>query len=346
MNHIRNSREETLKDPNSAYFGLMPPGFVDGGIAGLTADYSSVYWALTGIESALDMAKWIGDAKHEKDWRALYADLLASFRAAAKRDMRRDVHGNLYLPVRVADTTTTDVPQRAQWAICEPIMLSAMFPPGDPLVQGSLALLDSSCVQGLPVTLGWMNGGIGVWYAPLYGLGHFAVGNTDRALDVLYAFANHATPHGAWAEEQMPKGVSSRTTGDFPTTSATAGMLRSILYMLAYERGNTLELMRGIPDAWLNSGATVRMKEVLTRFGKITFDVSITKNGRSGKVTVAPVAWADADDSMSQYTDTVAKLEVNLKAFKKAGFKDAGGKELPDVLPAAWGRTLALEIRR
>lgn len=346
MNHIRNSREETLQDPNSAYYGLMPPGFVDGGIAGLTADYSSVYWALTGIEAAIDMAKWIGDAKNEKDWRRLYDDLLGSFRTAAKRDMRRDIHGNLYLPVRVADTTTTDVPQRAQWAICEPIMLSAMFPPGDPLVLGSLALLDSSCVQGLPVTLGWMNGGIGVWYAPLYGLGHFAVGNTERAIEVLYAFANHATPHGAWAEEQMPKGVSSRTTGDFPTTSATAGMLRSILYMLVFERGNTLELMRGIPHFWLKGGSTVRVNEIRTRFGKITFDLSIAKDGKSGRVTVTPIAWAEADDSMSQYTDTIARLELNLTALKKAGFRGINGKDLPDALPAAWGRTVALEIRR
>jgi hypothetical protein len=116
--------------------------------------------------------------------------------------------------------------------------------------------------------------------------------------------------------------------------------------MLAFERGNTLELMRGIPDTWLQPGAAIRMKEVLTRFGKITFDVSIAKNGKSGKVTVTPIAWADADDSMSQYTDTVARLVVSLTAFKKAGFRDSNGEELPDVLPAAWGRTLALEIRR
>ncbi|MEX2117634.1 MAG: hypothetical protein WEB37_12180 [Bacteroidota bacterium] len=346
MNHIRTSRQQTLKDPAAPHYGLMPPGFVDGGIAGLTADYSSVFWALTGIEASIDMAKWVGDTKNEKEWQSLYNDLLGSFHTAARRDMRRDVYGNLYLPVKVADTSTTDVPQRAQWAICEPITLSSMFPPGDSLVLGSLALLDSSCVQGLPVTIGWMNGGIGVWYSPLYGLAHFIEGNTERAIDVLYAFANHATPHGAWAEEQMPKGVSSRTTGDFPTTSATAGMLRSVLYMLALERGNKLELLRGIPESWLKPGASVRMKDVLTRFGKISFDVSISKNGKTGKIAVTPIAWADADDAMAQYTDSIAKLELRLEAFKKAGFKTANGRDLPDVLPAAWGRILKLEIRR
>ena len=346
MDHLARTRRETLKDPSASYFGLMPPGFVDGGIAGLTADYSSVYWALIGLEASIDLAKWIGDTKHGKEWQSLRDDLLASFRIAAKRDMQRDAHGNLYLSVKVADTSTTDAPQRAQWAICEAVMLSSTFPPGDSLVRGSLAMLDSSCVQGLPATLGWMDGGIGVWFAPLYGLAHFIEGNTKRAIDVLYAFANHATPHGAWAEEQMPKGVSSRTTGDFPTTSATACMLRSVLYMLALERGNKLELLGGIPDSWLKPGASVRMKDVLTRFGKISFDVSLAKNGKTGKISVTPVAWADADDSMAQYTDTVAKLELQLVPFKKAGFRDMKGKDLPDVLSAAWGRTTELEIRR
>lgn len=345
-NHIQVARQGTLKDSTAAYFGLMPPGFVDGGIAGLTADYSTVFWTLIGLESATDMAKWVGDVKHESEWKSLRNDLLSSFQASARRDMRRDVHGNLYLPVKVADTSTTDAPQRAQWAICEAVMLSSIFSRGDSLVKGSLAVLDSSCVQGLPTTLGWMNGGIGVWFAPLHGLAHFVEGNTERAIDALYAFANHSTPHGAWAEEQMPKGVSSRTTGDYPTTSATACMLRSVLYMLALERGNTLELMRGIPDFWLEGGKSIRMDELRTKFGKITFDVSIAKNGKSGKVTVFPVAWGEADDSMSQYTDTIARLELNLRAFKRAGFRDSGGKELPDVLPVAWGRTLTMEIRR
>jgi len=346
MNHVRNARNETLKDPSVPYFGLMPPGFVDGGIAGLTSDYSTVFWSLTGIEMAIDMAKWVGDTKSETEWQSLYNDLLASFRTAAKRDARRDIHGNLYLPVRVADTTTTDAPQRAQWAICEPIILSTMFPPDDPLVLGTLAMLDSSRVQGLPVTFGWLNGGIGTWFAPIYGLAHFMQGNTERAIDILYAFANHGTPHGAWAEEQMPKGVSSRTTGDYPTTSATACMLRSVLYMLALERGNKLELLRGIPNAWLKAGASVRMKNVHTKFGKISFDVSIAENGKTGKISVTPAAWADADDSMSQYTDTIVKLELQLEAFKKAGFKDANGKDLPDVLHAEWGQGMELEIRR
>lgn len=346
MNHIRKTREETLKDPNAAYYGLMPPGFVDGGIAGLTADYSTVYWVLIALEASIDMARWVGDAAHEREWQAFYDDLLASFREAAERDSRRDSFGNLYLPVRVADTAGTDAPQRAQWAICEAIMLSSVFPQDDPLARGSLALLDSSCVQGLPATLGWMDGGIGVWFAPLYGLAHFIHGNTQRAIDVLYAFANHSTPHGAWAEEQMPKGVSSRTTGDYPTTSATACMLRSVLYLLALERGNSLELLRGIPSSWLKAGASVRMKDILTRFGRIGFDVSVSKDGRKATIVVTSDSYGDKDDSMAQHTDTENTLTVSLEPFQIAGYKDKSGKKLPDSLRAQWNQEFELEVWR
>jgi hypothetical protein len=346
MNVVRSAREQTLKDPSKPYYGLMPPGFVDGGIAGLTADYSSVYWAIIGLESAIEMAAWIGESAREKEWRSLHSEFLQSFRLAARRDMRRDRHGNLYLPVRVADTTTTDAPQRAQWAICEAVMLSSMFPPDDPLVTGSLALLDSSCVQGLPATLGWMDGGIGVWFAPLYGLAHFVRGNTDRAIDVLYAFANHATPHGSWAEEQMPKGVSSRTTGDYPTTSATACMLRSVIYLLALEQGNVLDVFKGVPVSWLKPGASVRIHDLLTRFGSVSATATVAVDGRTAALSVSSRAHGDADDAMAQYTDKTNVIRLSLAAFKKAGFKNKDGSSLPDFIQSPWNQKIFLEVRK
>lgn len=346
MEFVRVSRERTLSDPTKPYYGLLPPGFVDGGIAGLTADYSSVFWALIGLESSIEMAAWVGDAVREKEWRDLHREFLASFRAAAQRDMRRDRHGNLYLPVRVADTTATEAPQRAQWAICEAAIHSSIFPPDDPLVAGSLAMLDSASIQGLPATLGWMDGGIGVWFAPLYGLAHFVRGNTGRAVDVLYAFANHATPHGSWAEEQMPKGVSSRTTGDYPTTSATACMLRSVMYMMALEGTNELDVFRGVPSFWMKPNATVRINDLHTRFGTVSAEMQIGKDGRSGRVHLSSRSHGDADDAMAQYTDKVATIRLSLAALKAAGFRNADGTELPAFLGTPWNQAVSLEVRR
>ncbi len=346
MKYVQHLRAQTLTDSSLAYYGLMPPGFVDGGIAGLTADFSTVYWALLGIRSGIAMAKWLGKNSEREEWTILYDQLHNSFRRAARRDMRRDKFGNFYLPLRVADTTTTDVPQRAQWAICEPIFLSSIFPPNDSLADGSLAVIDSTCVQGLPSSFGWMTGCIGVWFAPVYGMAHLARGNTERAIDVLYAFANHATPHGAWAEEQMPKGVSARTTGDYPTTSATAGMLRAVLAHFVYEDDGKIKALRGLPKEWLVPGAVVGVKDLRTTAGHISCEAFVSKDGRTAKLTLRSVPFGDADDAMAQYTDSTHPLELYLSAFKAHGYKDANGKVLSDRMQIAWGKDLTLEFQR
>jgi len=346
MKYILDMRLRTMTDTTSTYYGLMPPGFVDGGIAGFTADYSTVYWTLIGIHSAVEMAQWLGKFEEQRQWQILYDQLLDSFRRAALRDVRHDSFDHPYLPVRVADTTTTDVPQRAQWAICEAIYLSQIFPLHDSVALGSLGLIDSTSMQGLPSSLGWMTGGIGVWFAPVIGLAHFAEGHVDRAVNVLYSFANHATPHGAWAEEQMPKGVSTRTTGDFPTTSASAGMLRSVLYFLAYERGNTVELLRGVPKDWLKPGKPLRAKDLLTKFGSISVEATLSEDGRNGNLSVQSQGYGDFDDSMAQYTDTVTNLEVYFTAFKQLGYKADNGSELPDRMRIRWGQNLHMTMHK
>jgi hypothetical protein len=346
MSYMRVLREQTMADSSLSYYGLMPPGFMDGGIAGLTADYCTVYWSLIGIRSAIEMAEWLGKSNEQRDWQPLYDALLASFRKAAKRDVRHDRFGHPYLPLRVGDTTSTDVPQRAQWAIGEAIFLSSIFPESDSLAVGSLAMIDSACIEGIPSSFGWLTGGVGPWFTPLYGLAHLAEGNVDRAVDILYAFANHATPFGAWAEEQMPKGVSTRTTGDYPTSSATEGMLRSVLFYLAYEKESSVVLLRGIPRDWLSPGSAIRADDLRTKFGRISIAVTVSKNGKEAKIDLNSFPYGDADVSMAQYTDSANMLDVYLTSFKQSGFRDLSGKELSDRMKLGWGEKVSLELHR
>ena len=345
MRFIQERRKSTLADPQAPYYGLMPPGFVDGGISGINADYSSVYWVLICTERAVEAAEWLGKTGDSQEWKTFYQELLSSYRFAAARDLRKDQYGHSYLPVKVADTTH-DVPQRAQWVFCEAVNLGSFLLPSDPIVRGTLAVLDSSCVQGLPVSFGWLTGGIGVWFAPLYGLAHYMNGNVEKAADVLYAFANHATPLGAWAEEQMPKGVSTRTTGDFPTNSAYAGMLKLLVSLLVDDKGSSLDLLRGIPAAWLVPGSVIRAKDLFTKFGRISVETSVSKDGRMGDIVVSSAGYRDADDSMSQYTDQGNTFEVCLTAFKQAGFKMRDGSSPQDRVKVRWGQKLELQLTR
>jgi hypothetical protein len=345
MNYIQSARKSTMTDPGSLSYGLMPPGFIDGGVPGISSDYSSVYWALIGAEAAAEAARWLGKTSDAAVWAAFREDLLESFRATAAKDVRKDPFGNQYLTVKVADTTK-DVPQRGQWVLCEAVYFSDIFPKDDPIVRGTLAILDSSCVQGLPISFGWLTGGIGVWFAPLYGLAHFQHGSLARAHEILYAFANHATPLGAWAEEQMPKGAGPRTTGDFPTNSAYVGMLKLVISLLADDRGHSMELLRGLPAEWLTPGSRTGVNDLLTKFGRISLDVKISKNGKIASITVRSVSYSDLDDSMAQYTDATSYQKISLDAFRQAGFRAKDGTELPVEIRNRWGTDFTLELKK
>lgn len=345
MNYIQAARKSTMTDPGSLSYGLMPPGFIDGGVPGVSSDYSSVYWALIGAEAAVDASRWLGKTSDAAAWSAFREDLLKSFRATAAKDVRKDPFGNQYLTVKVADTTK-DVPQRGQWVLCEAEYFSDIFPKDDPIVRGTLAVIDSSCVQGLPVSFGWLTGGIGVWFAPLYGLAHLQAGNLARAHDILYAFANHATPLGAWAEEQMPKGAGPRTTGDFPTNSAYVGMLKLVISMLADDRGKSMELLKGLPAEWLVPGSRTGVNDLLTRFGRVSLVVEVSKNGKNATINVRSVSYSDLDDSMAQYTDATSYQNITLQAFREAGFRAKDGSLLPVEIRNRWGNDLVLELTK
>ncbi len=107
---IRRTRALTLGDHASATYGLFPPGFTDGGIGGMSAEYGTTFWALTALKSAADAASALGLKDSARSWETLRLDLMKSFRKASARDNRRDSYGNLYLPMRVGDTSQRDNP--------------------------------------------------------------------------------------------------------------------------------------------------------------------------------------------------------------------------------------------
>jgi len=87
---IRGRREQTLANPATPYYGLMPPGFVDGGISTLTADYGSLWWAMIAVEKSIETARWLGQYEVAEQWQKLFDDFMISFRQAARRDLRKD----------------------------------------------------------------------------------------------------------------------------------------------------------------------------------------------------------------------------------------------------------------
>jgi hypothetical protein len=332
---LRGERQKTLGDPSSVSYGLFPPGFSDGGLGGLTAEYSGVYWALIGLRKTIEAARWIGKEEDARRWSQLYDEIMSSFRKAATRDMRKDRHGNLYLPMKIADTSTSRPPQQASWGVLE-ATVEGVFDPNEPLVQGTLSMLDSDLREGLPVSTGWLQDGVWPFFASIEAQVYLHARIFSRAHELLYAIANHASPIGTWLEEQMPATLGTRTGGDASDASASALFINQVRDMIALERGNSMVALEGIPDAWLSPGTHLALNDVATRRGRLTLHLQISRDGRTGLLS----------GSFLPSGKNTPWLVVSLVGLKRRGFHSTKGTPLPDFMPAEHGRQLELSFAK
>jgi hypothetical protein len=335
---LKQTRETTLA-AGTPYHGLMPPGFVDGGISAPTADYGSAWWAMTALETAVRTAQWLGKSDDAVAWQNLFDNFWASFLIAARRDLRRDSAGTLYLPVGVADTTSA-LPQRGQYTFLFPIPYSRYFLSPDSvmrsIVNGNLTMLDRVTEEGVIAGSGWMRDGVWPWLGGIHGMAHHWFGNNGKALDLLYSYANHASPAGVWVEEQQPRAVGSRTAGDVNDAEASAVFIHAVRNLLVCERNDNLDLLSGIPAGWLDLGATIELNGVLTEFGTVSLKLSISPDGSSGTIHLSPVdgrGWK-------------GRPILFLNSLKERGYIFRNGNALPDLLPCRWKTPVKLEFVR
>ncbi len=119
------------------------------------------------------------------------------------------------------------LPQRGAWAFLQSIFPGRIFAADDPLMLGTLAMLDANQREGLIYGTGWIADGVWNYAASFYGHAHLWLGHGRKAAATLYAFGNHAAPLLCWREEQNPVGerpqlraATCRTTGPAPSSSA------------------------------------------------------------------------------------------------------------------------------
>jgi len=329
-------RAQTLDDPSSPTYGLLPPGFADGGLGGVNAEYSGVFWMLTSLEAAVHTAERLGYTDDASSWRSLFNDALASWRTAAARDQTTDEYGNVYLPAVVGPTEQEIPPQLAQWMMVEALTHGSYLSPDDPLVTGTLAMLDASLVDGLVPNVGWLKDGIWAYFGGFHSLMLLETGDRDQAVDLLYAFANHASPLGAWAEEQMPKSMGGRTAGDFPHAWGSSLLLRVVRFLIAREDGDDLVLLDGVPADWLTPGDILQLDGAQTLFGELALTASVDAFGRTATVEVSPIGQPNQR----------GEIRVNLRAFRQLGYVAADGSVLPDELTIPWGERSVIQVRR
>jgi len=280
---IEQTRMQTYNDENATYAGLVPPGFVDGGIAYKSADYGTVWWVLSALEHATAAAERLGFAEIAARWRVLRSSYDQPLREAIRKDLRRDPRGLEYLPATIGDTTQGTPPQRGQYTFLLPYAYGRSFFSGDTMLEraarGTLAMLDATTEEGMIVGSGWMADGLWSWLAGVHSMTHHYRDSYDAARHYLNAFADHATPLGTWVEEQQPRSVGTRTAGDASNAEASAIFLQTVRTFLMRERGDTLHLLAGFPAEWAAPGCHTRVRDGRTLFGTISLDVRVSAKG-------------------------------------------------------------------
>ena len=284
--YIKLLRTKTLENNSPLDDGLQPPGFPDGGIGGVQYEYTNVYWNLLGLRAFVEGARWLGKAGEAAVWQKEYDDFLSAFRKAAARDMKTDARGNRYLPIRMDGQ---DLPQRGQWGFCHGVYPGQIFAKGDPLVAGNMAMLAATEREGMVYGTGWAADGIWNYFASFYGHAWLWQGNGRKAADVLYAFANHASPMLDWREEQTLKGMPYTKVGDMPHNWASAEFIRLTVHLLALDRGDEMHLLEGMPAKWLGPGMVTRLNGIATPFGPLHLTVQVQKDGKTAMLDVKPL---------------------------------------------------------
>ena len=263
-------------------YGLLAPGFGDGGLGGVRSEFTNTLWVLAGLKAVTEATDRLGlpDLDGAKRF---YNELRAALFAAARQEMRRHPEGFDYLPMLMkgdpqwatADEWDRPRPQTAQWALSHAIYPGLVFEKDDAIVKGHIQLMQACTQEDIPAETGWLPHG-GVWN---YNAGFVAhvylwAGIPDWARLTFTGFLNHATQLYCWREEQPMRGsLTADYVGDMPHNWASAECILYLRHMLALEDGQALRLLAGVGESELADGEPLSIAQSPTRFGRIDMNI-------------------------------------------------------------------------
>jgi hypothetical protein len=266
----------------NGHYGLLAPGFADGGIGGVHSEFTNTVWTLAALRAVADAAtqlKMSSLAKAGKFFRELYA----AFQQMAARQMVRHPAGFEYLPMIAHDDPSVSNPdpwsrprpQTAQWALSHAIYPGEVFDKNDPIVRGHIALLQSCTQEDVPAETGWLwHDSLWTYNASFAAHVYLWAGLRDWAHRTFAGFLNHASPLYCWREEQpLRHAMVGQDWGDMPHNWASAECVRYLRHMLALEDGKSLRLLNGITPAELTPAVPYVLRNSPTRFGRIDLEL-------------------------------------------------------------------------
>jgi hypothetical protein len=307
-------RESTLSNPDAPNYGLMPTGFVDGGISELNADYGSAMWTLTTLENGIHAARSIGYDDVAAKWKDIFDDMLASLTKAMERDLQYDKNGVRFLPP-VVGAKNPQVPQLGSYGFIWPAKYSHFMHDQSTLMGSvtdiNLNYYESQLSQGLLSGAGWLSGGLWHWLSAMHGSVQLEHGWRDNGIETLYALSNHASPTGVWVEEQLPAHLGNRTTGDVSNAQSSAAYYMFVRDLIAIETEQDIILFRGVPKHWVEPGKSTKLHNSYTLFGKLYVTLETTPDNEILAVTIDASALEKSD----------GKVIIDTSVIREAGFK-------------------------
>jgi hypothetical protein len=318
-------------------YGLLAPGFADGGINGVRSEFTNTVWTLAGLRA-------VANAAQQQQMPALqiaadfYRELRESFLRAAQQEMVQHPDGFRYLPMlahdddmyRDRDPWNRPRPQSAQWALSHAIFPGEVFDRDDPIVRGQIALLQSCTREDIPAETGWL------WHESVWNYNasfaahvYLWAGLRDWAQRTFAGFLNHASPLYCWREEQpLQNALIGQDWGDMPHNWASAECVRYLRHMLVLEDGARLRLLEGISQA----DQAYSLQQTPTRFGRV--DLALEPAGQtSAKVQFALQGKPSNLDSV-QLPQAFAAMR--LTSIEGAKFKLSAGRILVDPQATRW----------
>lgn len=275
-------RDEARKgDSQNGRYGLIAPGFPDGGIAGICFDFTNTLWTLAGLHAVARANEKLRLPDLDRA-AGFYSELRSAFDGAARAQMVHDPRGFDYLPMLMHEDPQMQLdawerprPQSAQWALSHAIFPGQVFAKDDWVVRGHIALMQACTQEDIPAETGWLrHEGVWNYNAAFVAEVYLWAGLRAWAHRTFTGFLNHASPLYDWREEQpLQHALLGGDWGDMPHNWASAECIRYLRHMLVLEDDRKLRLLAGIMPADLRERAPFSLVHSPTRFGRVSLDV-------------------------------------------------------------------------
>jgi len=322
---------------SNGHYGLLAPGFADGGLGGVRSEFTNTVWTLAGLRAVASAAERL-QIQSLDIAKGFHDELRAAFLSAAQKEMVRHEKGFQYLPMLVRDDEAwrdpepwnRPRPQTAQWALSHAIFPGLVFAKDDPIVKGHIALLQACTQEDIPAETGWL------WHESVWNYNasfaahvYLWAGLTDWAERTFHGFLNHASPLYCWREEQpLQKALLGQDWGDMPHNWASAECVRYLRHRLVLEDGARLRLLEGFPA---HDRKPVRLENTPTRFGRVNLELE--PDGKAGWRMAFSIVGDQSADAV-ELPGLVAG--VRFQGTEGARAREHGGKVFIDPASRNW----------